>query len=258
MLGSLRQTRSLQSCYRISLSNTRVDLVVWPPPTTVESQSGQMKRTTLQEAKDFATFPLRALTLFHEDRWGLSSLASERFDYVAREVVGRCLDVGCGYHNKFVTKWLGGNGKGIDVFQYAGLSQEDIVEDMAHFPFEDASFDSITFIANLNHVPRSDRDAELAEAYRCLKPGGNVIVTMGNPLAELAVHKVVEWHDRLLGTRYDMDSERGMGAEEAYYLKDSEITERLVRAGFGDLTKKYFLTQWGLNHLWMGWKKSVT
>ena len=150
-----------------------------------------MALQTVQKIADFVTFPLRALTLFHHDRCGLSALSSERFRYVAEEVTGRCLDVGCGYHNMFVSHWLSGNGVGIDVFQYEGLSEENIVKDMTHLPFEDESFDTVTFIANLNHVPRSDRDAELAEAYRCLRPGGKIIVTMGHPVAELAVHKVV-------------------------------------------------------------------
>ena len=194
------------------------------------------------------------MTLFHNDKWGLSSQASERFDYVAREVRGYCLDVGCGYHNRFVTEWLSGNGKGIDVFPYEGLGKEDIVTDMTHFPFEDASFDSITFIANLNHVPRSLRDRELAEAHRCLKPNGNIVVTMGNPLAEIAVHKVVATYDKWLGTHVDMDTERGMEEGEEYYLLDSEIVSRLRAAGFGKMVKKVFWTQWCLNHLWVGWK----
>jgi SAM-dependent methyltransferase len=211
-------------------------------------------RSRLRKLVDFVTFPLRALTVFHSDKWGLSSLTSERFDYAAREVIGRCLDVGCGYHNRFVTRWLGGNGKGVDVFRYEGLSDENIVEDIRRFPFPDASFDTVTFIANLNHVPRSDRDVELSEAYRCLRHGGNIIVTMGNPVAEVAVHRVVALYDLLLGTKVDMDGERGMGQEEEYYLKDTEIIQRLGRAGFSRLKKKYFITQWGLNHLWVGWK----
>lgn len=211
-------------------------------------------RSRLRKLVDFVTFPLRALTVFHSDKWSLSSLTSERFDYAAREVIGRCLDVGCGYHNSFVTHWLGGNGKGIDVFRYEGLSDENIVENMRQFPFPDASFETVTFIANLNHVPRSDRDVELAEAYRCLRPGGNIIVTMGNPVAEVAVHRVVALYDLLLGTKVDMDGERGMGQEEDYYLNDTELIQRLVRAGFSKLKKKYFVTQWGLNHLWVGWK----
>jgi SAM-dependent methyltransferase len=211
-------------------------------------------RSRLRKLVDFLTFPLRALTVFHSDKWGLSSLTSERFDYAAREVIGRCLDVGCGYHNRFVTRWLGGNGKGIDVFRYEGLSDENIVEDMRQFPFPNASFETVTFIANLNHVPRSDRDVELAEAYRCLRPGGNIIVTMGNPVAEVAVHRVVALYDLLLRTKVDMDGERGMGQEEEYYLKDTEIIQRLGRAGFSRMKKKYLVTQWGLNHLWVGWK----
>lgn len=212
------------------------------------------KRTTLGRVLDFATFPLRAFFFFHNDKWGLSSQASERYDYVAREIQGPCLDVGCGYHNRFVTEWLGGAGQGIDVYQYAGLTTQQIVSDMSHFPFEDQSFDSVTFIANLNHVPKSLRDRELSEAHRCLRPGGNIVVTMGNPIAEFAVHKVVAFYDRFFGTHVDMDTERGMGEEESYYLLDGEIRARLRTAGFTNLKKKYFWTQWGLNHLWVAWK----
>jgi SAM-dependent methyltransferase len=211
-------------------------------------------RTKTKRVLDFFFFPLRAVTLFHQDKWGLSCQASERYDYVAREIRGYCLDVGCGYHNRFVMDWLGGNGRGIDVYQYEGLTKEQIVDDMTKFPFESDSFDSVTFIANLNHVPRSMRDQELAEAFRCLRPGGNIIVTMGNPVAEILVHKVVATYDRFFGTHVDMDTERGMGEEEAYYLLDSEISSRLKKAGFTELTKKYFWTQWCLNHLLVGSK----
>jgi SAM-dependent methyltransferase len=213
-----------------------------------------MKRSTRQKVIDFLTFPLRAVAIFHDDKYGLSALASERFDYVAREVYGRCLDVGCGYHNRFVNQWLDGNGKGIDVFRYQGLSDENIVADIRQFPFPDGSFDAVTFIANLNHVPQPDRDIELAEAYRCLRPGGKIIITMGNPLAELAVHRLVALYDQYLGTKVDMDTERGMGEEEEYFLTDVEIVNRLRGAGFQDLRKSYFWTQWALNHLWVGRK----
>lgn len=213
------------------------------------------RRNQSQRIIDFATFPLRAFTIFHEDRWGLSSLASERFDYVAAEVRGHCLDVGCGYGNRFITEYLGGNGVGIDVFPYAGLSKEQIVEDLTHLPFPDASFDSVTFIANLNHAPEPQRDAELAEAFRVLRRGGNIIVTMGAPFIEVIVHKVVWLYDRFLGTKVDMDSERGMEEGEDYFLTKAEIRERLARAGFREILRKPFWTQWGLNRLYIGWKK---
>lgn len=98
------------------------------------------------------------------------------------------------------------------------------------------------------------RDIELAEAYRCLKSGGNLILTMGNPLAKILVHRVVWLHGKLLGRGYDMDTERGMEEGEAEYLLDTEIVERMSRAGFREIEKKHFLTQWGLNHLFVGWK----
>jgi len=214
-----------------------------------------MRRNTAQKIKDFVTFPLRAFTLFHEDRWGLSSLASERFDYCAVEVIGHCLDVGCGYGNRFIKEYLNGNGKGIDLFPYDGLTEENVVPDLTHFPFIDGSFDSVTFIANINHAPEYQRDDELAEAWRVLKPGGNIILTMGLPIVELIVHRVVWFYDRFLGTRVDMDSERGMEAGEAYFLSEDEIRARLARVGFKLVTRKPFVTQWGMNRLYVGWKE---
>ncbi len=215
------------------------------------------RRNAVQKSLDFITFPIRAFFWLDDDRWGLSSLRSERFDYVSRDVRGFCLDIGCERENLFLNRYLEGNGKGIDVFPYEGLTQDNIIKDMTKFPFDDNSFESVTLIATINHIPRSMRDAELKEAYRCLKPGGNIIVTMGNPIAEIMVHKVAWMHDRLFGTNYDMDSKRGMHKEEAYYLKDPEIVERLLRAGFKDTVKKYFCTQWGLNHLFVAYKREV-
>lgn len=214
-----------------------------------------MSRSNRQLFLDFLTFPVRAVSLFEQDKWGLSSLATERFDYVARFVDGYCLDVGCGRNNRFIREFCKGYGKGIDVYPYEGLLPENLVEDISAFPFDTGTFETVTFIANINHIPKPLRDVELAEAYRCLKSGGRIIVTMGHPLAEIMVHKVVWAYDRLFGTNHDMDSERGMHEEEEYYLTDKEILNRLKKAGFSGIKKKYFLTQWGLNHLFIGLKR---
>jgi len=40
----------------------------------------------------------------------MSSLQSERFDYVSKEVIGYCLDVGCGRYNRFVKEYHNANG----------------------------------------------------------------------------------------------------------------------------------------------------
>ena len=74
------------------------------------------KRATSQKTIDFVVFPLRAVALFHQDKWGLSSLASDRFYYAAEEVAGFCLDVGCGRFNRFVVEFLNGNGGGLTFF----------------------------------------------------------------------------------------------------------------------------------------------
>ena len=214
-----------------------------------------MKRTKIQEIIDFITFPIRAISLFEKDKWGLSSLATERFDYASREVKGYCLDVGCGRKNRFIVEFLNNNGKGIDIFPYEGLTQENIVEDITNFPFKNESFNTITFIGNINHIPKSMRDIELAEAYRCVKKSGNVIITMGHPLTEILVHKLVYLYDKILQTNFDMDTERGMHKEESYFLTDEEIKGRLIKAGFKKIKKKYFITQWGFNHLFIGWKE---
>ena len=214
------------------------------------------QRRTFQKIKDFLTLPLRAIAVFEENKWGLSSTRHERFEYAAKEVIGYCLDVGCGKQNLFIKQYLEGNGRGIDVFPYEGLAGAEVVNDLSEFPFSDASFDSITFIANMNHIPKDMRDKELAEARRCLRKGGNVIITMPNALAGILIHKIVHTYDSIFGTHYDLDAIRGMDHDhEAYYLPDKEILERLARAGFKNIQKKYFGTQWGMNHLFVGWKQ---
>jgi SAM-dependent methyltransferase len=167
-----------------------------------------MRRSNVQKAVDFLTFPVRAVMPFRAgelSKWGLSSRAAERFDYAAREVVGHTLDVGCGPYNRFVTEYLGRRGVGIDIFPYDGLTEDQIFSDLTHFPFEDASFDSVTLIATLHHIPRSKRRTELAEIYRVLRPRGNLILTMATPLTEILVHKVTRLHAKLLGNAYDID-----------------------------------------------------
>jgi SAM-dependent methyltransferase len=212
-----------------------------------------VRRTRFQKIKDFLTFPLRAFTLFYNERFGLSALASERYDYAAAEVTDYCLDVGCG-SNRLVTQYLRGNGMGIDIYPYEGSGDTTIVPDLTRFPYSDSSFDSVTFIANINHIPAPQRDPELAEAFRVLRPGGDIIVTMGLPIVEIIVHKVVWFYDRVFGTKLDHDNQRGMAEGEEYYLTGAEIRKLLTKAGFRRIAYKPFWTQWGMNGLYVGWK----
>ncbi len=171
-----------------------------------------------------------------------------------RTRAGSRLDVGCGRNNAFVMEFLGGRGVGIDVFKYEGLADENIVEDISGFPFPDCTFDTVTFIANLNHVPGRLRSIELAEAWRVLKPGGNIIVTMGRPFVEVIVHRLVTFYDRRFHTDFDMDNQRGMDDEEDYFIRLKEIRRLLKQVGFVRLKRRSFVSQWGMNGLFMGCK----
>jgi len=63
-------------------------------------------RSKLQTIKDFITFPFRAVILFEKDSFGLSSLQTERYSYVLKEVKGKCLDIGCGRNNRFIKEFV--------------------------------------------------------------------------------------------------------------------------------------------------------
>lgn len=183
-----------------------------------------------------------------------SSLQSERFDYVSGEIIGYCLDIGCGRNNRFINEYLHGNGIGIDVYPYAGLTSDNIVEDMTKLPFCRETFTSATLIANINHIPNSMRKTELQEIYRVIQYNGNIIVTMGNPIAEILIHKIVNLYDRIFRTHFDVDTERGMEEDEQYYLRYQEIIDLLQEVGFRNISIELFLTQWGLNGMIIGWK----
>lgn len=212
------------------------------------------RRSKTKKVVDTITFPFRAFVANESDIWGLSSLRTERFDYVAKQACGYTLDIGCGRNNRFIKEFLDNNGIGIDVFKYSGLTDENIVEDMTKLPFENNIFDTVTFIANINHVPKRDRLQELNEAYRILKSGGNIIITMGVPWAEILTHKVVWLSDRFFKTNIDVDNERGMDEDEEYFLRPKEIFNLLQSSGFKNITTKSFGTQWFLNKMYIGWK----
>lgn len=56
--------------------------------------------------------------------------------------------------------------------------------DMANMPFEDSSFDVITSMLALMHIPLENRQQVFVEASRVLKPGGRMIVSVKNSIFE--------------------------------------------------------------------------
>lgn len=131
----------------------------------------------LQQIWDFIGIPFRLL-LFDQKwlpKFGWTTLDEARFNAVLPYVKGRLLDIGCGT-NDLVR--LYGDGVGVDVFDWGGGSI--IVEDTSKLPFKDDSFDTIAFLACLNHIP--NRLDVLRESYRLIKHDGKIIITMINPI----------------------------------------------------------------------------
>jgi len=124
------------------------------------------------------------------------ALATRRVRAVLPHISGRLLDVGCG-SNRLVRHYA--NGVGVDVHPWPGA--DVIVADTATLQWESASFDTVTIIAALNHIP--NRAAVLNECRRVLRPGGRVVITMLTPRTSRI------WH--WLRAPWDADQrERGM------------------------------------------------
>jgi len=106
----------------------------------------------------------------------------------------------------------------------------------------DASFDTVTFIACLNHIPY--RLEALQEAHRVLRPGGRLVATMIGRLLGRVGHAI--WW-------YSEDRHRGGMVEgETGGLNPSEMHALLAEAGFVDARRDRFC--YGLNSLYQATK----
>ena len=194
------------------------------------------KKSIWQEAWDFIGIPAR-LVLFPPEwleRCGWTTLEAERMRMVLPEIRGRLLDIGAG-PNTLVK--LHGNGTGVDVFDWGGGAI--VVEDTSKLPFADASFDTVAFIACLNHIP--NRQEALREARRVLAPGGRVVMTMINPLLGDVGHAI--WW-------YSEDKQRGgMLPGELGGMWTRDIVALCDAVGLRLETHRRFV--YGMNHLYV-------
>lgn len=148
-------------------------------------------------------------------------------------VRGRLLDLACGYNN---LSRAHGFGLGADVFPWEGIDVR--IEDAARLPFRDGSFDTVSVVAALNHIP--NREAALLAVMRVLRPGGLFLVTMIGP-----------WTGRLAHLLFHQDEARrgGMRPGEVDGIGPRAMRALLQRAGFELVREVPF--QLGLNRLYV-------
>lgn len=177
------------------------------------------EKSLIQTGWDFIGIPFR-LVLFNQawlPRFGWTTLEDERLNAVLPHIQGRLLDIGAG-SNTLVRRY--GNGIGVDVHNWGGGVM--VLKDSSRIPFCDRSFDTITLIACLNHIP--NRQAVLYEARRLIKPDGRLIITMINPILGDIGHAV--WW-------YGEDRKRGgMKKGEVGGLWSHHIEQMCRQAGF--------------------------
>lgn len=195
-----------------------------------------INKIIFQKIKDFILFPFVVLISENQaKKLGLETLKEKRIKEVLKCCRGKVLDIGCG-HNELIKKYK--NGIGVDAYHFSGV---DIVCDAAKLPFENQSFDTITFVASLNHI--INREDALKEANRVLKNDGRVIITMLGPFIGFFCHKL-SWHDE-----YKMRSK----GKELNGMSKKEITNLLDKTGFKII--KHITFEYGLNHLYVAIKK---
>lgn len=195
-----------------------------------------MNKSFLQTGWDFIGIPFR-LALFDQNwlpRFGWTTLEEERLSAVLPYLKGQLLDIGAGSNN-LVKRY--GKGIGVDIHDWGGGAL--VVENTSHLPFENETFDTITFVACLNHIPY--RQAVLQEAKRLIKPDGRLIITMINPLLGDIGHTI--WW-------YGEDRHRG-GMEEGEVggLWKKDIIQMCEDAGFCLQLHRRFV--YGMNNLYL-------
>lgn len=203
----------------------------------------------MQKFLDFIFFPLRCIFPNNEyiSFLRLTPLADERFLAVENEMQNGkfILDIGCG-DNRLIKKYknCGGNGIGIDIAP--NLEADIEVQASDSLQFSNNYFDYITIIASINHIPT--REDTLREVFRCLKPGGSVIITNLSPLVGYVGHKI--WH--VLKSDLDMHHRGQMEVGEKYGLNNKYIVSVLRDIGFIDIKVKKFSL--GFNNLIVAFK----
>jgi SAM-dependent methyltransferase len=214
-----------------------------PPP----EWALHVEKSASQMVWDFVGAPLRMVVLpdHQSERLGFTSLRAERLRLVLPELRGRVLDVGCG-DNMLLRLYRQRNSDqaanesiGADVTAWA--DDVMLIENAAKIDFPDSSFDTVSYIACLNHIP--ERVDAMKEASRLLKPGGRVVATMIGSFVGKIGHAL--WW-------YSEDKERDMHPDELMGMDVRDVTALMEGAGLKVTEHRRF--GYGLNNLFVAEK----
>jgi SAM-dependent methyltransferase len=143
------------------------------------------------------------------------------------------LDVGCGvgsFHP--LLRGMVGRLNGIDVssasIAQARADNSDVDYhdfDGVNFPFDDASFDLVTAICVIHHVPPAEWTHIMSEMRRVVRTGGLVCVIEHNPLNPLT---------RLAVSRCEFD-------RDAVLLGAERVRDLMSKAGLSEIETRHFL-----------------
>jgi SAM-dependent methyltransferase len=144
------------------------------------------------------------------------------------------LDVGCGvgnYHALIADRFASLSGCDVSAACIGQAALRHPMVDYRHYdggrlPFDDDSFDAVTTICVMHHVPPAQWPAFAAEMKRVLRPGGLAVVFEHNPLNPLT-RRVVS------NCEFDAD---------AVLLRQGKTRELLNGAGFGDIRSRSILS----------------
>lgn len=172
-------------------------------------------------------------------RLGLTPIDDERVIMALKHSRGRTLDIGCGANN-FIRSY--GDGVGVDVFPWQGC--DVVVKDAAQLPFKKREFNTVSFLACLNHIP--NRDDVLKEAHRVLDHDGRVLVTMITPNWGKFIHWIRFRNDPDHKDRHIDHDHELLGMSSAH------VKKLLFEAGFRKVQRKRFV--FGLNNIYIAEK----
>jgi 2-polyprenyl-3-methyl-5-hydroxy-6-metoxy-1,4-benzoquinol methylase len=152
------------------------------------------------------------------------------------------LDIGCADGEMF-RKWRGHIGRSVGI--EPTLTEHVVTADYellpGRFPEQmpsQKSFDVITMLAVLEHIPL-DQQARLADAcWKLLEPGGRVIITVPSPRVDDILHMLLKLH--LIA---------GMSAHEHYGFQPADTLKVFAPPRFTVRKKGRF--QLGLNNLFV-------